>query len=511
MRFFELFAIAGLVGCLAGTNIYAEEVEDLDALFDDVGTTATTMVKEALGTVTAALKNQTTQTTVSISGEHQFEFHAPVIKDHLGFDSYLKAPKIVNEIGVEIEKGDLKIVSAWNADLLVYSGGDQNTLLETTPGENFVQLSTPACKFIFGYQQFGWGSADKLNPTNNLNPKDYAGDIFKYETLPLLAMRAVYYPSDTFSLEAVYAPYEQATSFPIDVAAQIPPELFFQTEISKAEIPYTLESGVAAVRVSMYSALDMALSYTYDFDDYYTPVIRYVSPFDKSLTLVKDRIHRIGWDMKTTVDRFGLWLEACYSLTRDAEMNLYDKRNPYLDWTFGLDFNYGPEDRFYLNFQYTGTYVFDYDDQFFKDYEQGQPDPVQLMMDQEYGRTYYTRALLYRIANQSENQLHGFQLKTEWPLADSKVVPSVVGAYYLPVGYDQEEKTRYGSLLFNPELLYKPMDDVEIALGSYLIYAWHKPTGSDTMDIDWTDRLGMMHDDSNIYLEIRYSWAQDIH
>lgn len=509
MRIGKTITLVTLLNCLFSVPAGAENIDDLDALFNDVGTQAVKMVKESLGNITAGQPNKSGSVAVSISGDHQFEFHVPVIKDYPAFDSYLKAPKFVNEVGLEIEKGDVKIVSFWKANLLVYSGGEQSTLLQTTPGENFVQLSTRVFKFTFGYQQFGWGSADKLNPTNNLNPKDYAGDLFEYKTLPLMAMRAICYPVNSLAIEGVYAPYEQATSFPVEVAKQIPAEIFTQAEINQTEIPYSLESGVAALRLSLYSAVDMALSYTYDFDDYYTPVVRYVSPYEKSLTLVKERVHRVGWDMKTTVDRFGLWLETCYSLTRDREMNMYDKRNPYLDWTFGLDFNYGPEDRFYFNFQYTGTYVFDYDNKFYTDYPRGQPDDTQLMFA-EYGRIFYTRALLYRIANQSESLLHGFQLKTEWLPADSKVVPTVVTAYYLPAGYDHEEKTRYGSLLFNPEILYKPEDDVVIALGAHLICAWHKFPEAEGIEIDWTDRLGMMHDDSNVYLEVCYSWAQDV-
>ncbi|MBN1595153.1 hypothetical protein JW933_04425 [candidate division FCPU426 bacterium] len=488
----------------------AEEARDLNALFDGLDATAEQKPPAGAAPDTGIPAGQEERQGVSFSGEHAFEFHAPVIKDHLDFAGYLKSPKLTNELGLELVRGDLKVVSRWNADLIVEAGGERATLLQSTPAENYVQWSTSDFLFKFGYQHFGWGSADRLNPTNHLNPKDYAGDLFAYETLPLLALSATYYPSNALALEVVYAPYEQATTFPFDLTAQIPADLFSPAEIRQEEIPYSLESGVAGLRLSLFSGLDLSVSYIYDFDEYDTPVVRYTGPLQKSLVLLKERIHRFGLDMKTTLDRFGVWLETCYSLTRDPEAVRYDKRNPYLEWTAGLDFHYGPEERFYLNLQYTGTYVFHYDDRFYADYPQGQPEVTRLLLDTDYARQYYSRALLYRIANQSEGWLHGFMLNLEWPLARSKFIPSLTGVYYLPEQYDRREHTRYGSLLLNPKVAYRPFNAFEVALGAYFIYAWHRTPGGDAMEIDWQERLGRMHGDSNVFLEIRYDWAQEV-
>jgi hypothetical protein len=71
-------------------------------------------------------------------------------------------------------------------------------------------------------------------------------------------------------------------------------------------------------------------------------------------------------------------------------MDSYAKRNPNLAWTLGTDFNYGSDDRFYLNFQYAGKFVRDYDYEFFTDYTNGAPD-VSRMADPEYVKEYYYR------------------------------------------------------------------------------------------------------------------------
>ena len=98
----------------------------------------------------------------------------------------------------------------------------------------------------------------------------------------------------------------------------------------------------------MSGAFDIAASYIYDIDQYYTPEIQVekyqilnkdtkVNPpltaeqlkgsFPssvygiKNITLKRNRIHRIGLDAKTVIDRFGIWGEACLSVTERKMTN----------------------------------------------------------------------------------------------------------------------------------------------------------------------------------------------
>ena len=98
----------------------------------------------------------------------------------------------------------------------------------------------------------------------------------------------------------------------------------------------------------------------------------------------------------------------------------------------------------------------------------------------------------------------------DWPTSNSKIVPSFAGAYFLPVMYDKEEKTRYGSLFLKPEITFKPRDAFSISLGANLMFAWHKLNGSDNVELDRTDKIGRMHDDSNIYFRVQYAWGHDL-
>jgi len=440
-----------------------------------------------------------------LEGVLQPELHVPLLKNHQDFNGYFKAPKVLNELGLSYQQGDLSLESRWALDLVMPPGGKQADLLDARPRQNALSWNPPGWKFGFGYQIFKWGTSDEMNPTDNLNPKDYRRAILEVISIPVLSASATAYLSERFALDAVYIPYAQSYNFPVDVADQIPPSLFAPAEISEVQPPFTAESAVAGARLNLYSTWDLSASYVYDFDPYFTPVIRYGSPLDKSLDLVRERIHRFGLDAKTTLDRFGVWLEACYSLPRGATGGSPARRRPFLSWTLGTDFNYGPGDEFYVNFQYAGTYVVGFDAGFFRDYPGGLPDPLR-MLDPAYAERYLYRALTQRLGDQNEQWLHRFILKLDWPLAHREWTPSFVAVYDLPAGYDRAEKVRYGSLLLNPEIVYAPRDAFQVALGAEWFGAWQKPAGSDRIVNDDSDRLGRFQGDSNLYLEVRYSW-----
>ena len=78
--------------------------------------------------------------------------------------------------------------------------------------------------------------------------------------------------------------------------------------------------------------------------------------------------------------------------------------------------------------------------------------------------------------------------------------------YSLPLLYDKQEKTRYGSLYLNPALQFKIISVLEITIGSNLFFAWQKPK-SGSLEQDKNDKIGMFYKDSNIYLSLEYIWS----
>jgi len=92
------------------------------------------------------------------------------------------------------------------ADLIALSS---NNPYELSLWEAYADLYS----FIFdkldlriGKQRIAWGTADKLNPTDNLNPDDFSGPLNFGEKVPTEAVNATYYLSDEYSLQAIWLP-----------------------------------------------------------------------------------------------------------------------------------------------------------------------------------------------------------------------------------------------------------------------------------------------------------------
>ncbi len=223
-----------------------------------------------------------------------------------------------------------------------------------------------------------------------------------------------------------------------------------------------------------------------------------------SISLERKRIHRFGLDFKTTVGPVGLWGETCYSIGDNFTGPSISIRSPQLDWTAGFDFSYGPDNAWYADIQYTGTYVFNYDSGFFTDYLNGKPDAGK-SGDEAYMKKYYYRAFTQALGSQFEGITHGFVIHSRWPLLDDTVTPSLSLNYFLPVDYDEKEKTRYGRGIIMPDIKWQVSDDLSISAGASFFFALIK--GNDgSLKIDRNDPVGMFYDDSTAYIKLSYAW-----
>lgn len=322
----------------------------------------------------------------------------------------------------------------------------------------------------------------------------------------------------------------------------------------RTEEALSLKRPVAALRANLFTGpVDVSLMYAYDTDQFYTPVIQLeeynplpdalkasavnmavdtavsngiipnnstlVAQLKASLTaninqsvqrissisLERRRIHRMGLDFKTAAGPVGLWGEACYSIGEDPASNDVSIRNPQLDWTAGLDLSYGPDDAWYVNMQYTGTYVFNYDPAFFTDYPDGMPDTNQAG-NAAYMEEYYYRAFTQQLGNQFEGVNHGFVVRSQWPLLNESLIPSLTLSYFLPVNYDEKEKTKLGRGSIMPEVLWKVSDELSLSVGASLFYALIRDKNGALL-IDRNDPLGLFYDDSAAYVRLSYAWS----
>ena len=487
--------------------------------------------------------------TFGINGEQEFEFHFPIIPGYWEFTGPVKAPRFNNNFGIDLIYDNLKVTSNWQFNIILNEWDDWQKLIQVYYQENYIQWTPWKFNFQVGLIEYAWGSADNFNPTDNLNARDLTQgpDAVK---IPALSGAVRFFPMNLLSMELVYIPYKQASLFPVDLTGQIPGQVFNSKELQfntsnpnkpisrvishdKNIVKYDLAldpaNFVLGTKVNLYHRyFDFSLSYVYDWDAYYTPVINLnkesvimrdyngIPGNDiavgnlyrvKSIDLTYKRLHQFGLDFKTNADRFGIWLEIGYSLSEDYLLESDKIRNHKLAWTAGFDFNYGPDQEFYANFQYLGEFIPGYYLDFYNEYDGGLPDPDDAD-DEDYMEQYYYRAFTDKLGGAAQGLLQGLSVRMEWPLWNDLMTPNLVILYLLPLVYDYEQEGRFGSLMINPELDFMPIDSLHICLGAELFYAWHQPK-DENVQINYSDRLGRFHKDSNIYLAVRYKWDME--
>lgn len=430
----------------------------------------------------------------------------------------------------EYRLGDLKLVGA----ALVRDN-------QFVPGETALYYSPGAFRLGIGLQEFSWGVADARNPTDTLNARDYRiGGDSPRKVNPAVALAV--YPADWVSLEAVYEPWKEASDFPKDFRASTQAELDasraklvsqglgalltgYTPKVTAEQTVRDLSRPVYGGRANFYlPGIDLSLSYLYDTDTFYTPVVSldtvaipagvlYAGApavtwyLPENVDLVLKRIHRLGVNAKTTVDRFGLWFEGAYNITEDHEGTNDAIRNDKLAWTTGLDFSFGPSGAYYANLQYVGEFNLGYDAATLKDYP-SDPNALTELTSREYmlKRTY--RSMVQSIGSDSEALMNTATVSLKFPLADSLVTPTLSGAVLVPVGYDDTAQTRIASAFLKPEIDVMPADGVHLLLGADLAYGWVKKAGSSEVTLDTsTDKLGVYTPQNNVYIKVQYKWS----
>jgi hypothetical protein len=328
----------------------------------------------------------------------------------------------------------------------------------------------------------------------------------------------VWYASDKLSVEGVAIPLKPVSQYPEDFAGLITDKAkTLSPNLSPAYVSSTEPKDfVAGAKVNYNSSgVDLSLDYLYDMDQFYTPEIS-IAPTGyplgnpqykiSSVLLERKRIHRFGGDAKTTLGKFGLWLESAYSLTENDGSDDYSVRRNRLDYTLGGDVNYGPNDTYYVNLQYIGTWIPGYD----KDFN-ATVDIADIYTTQSAALDYYQRAMVNALGLETEGLMQGVTCNMKWELANALVTPQVTTVYTMPFMYDKTDETRYGALAVNPEIDLKPVDSFHIKFGADLYYAWHKVKGDDGITLDTaTNAIGAYTPSNNVYLKVEYKWNADV-
>jgi len=434
---------------------------------------------------------------LKLSGDHQFSYRMPAYGDAYDYDGEMKMPMFRSELGLAVTEGQISLVSRWQLDNSPNLGQDSTDQWSNSTRvrnlENYIAWNPEKFRLGFGYQIYAWGVADGRNPTDNLNPRDYTTlEGTKPHKIPILSASANWYPTEEISLETVFEPSATSSVSPIDYQEELNSYGFSKVSYDKPDNKPS--DFIAGGKLNYRSqAVDLSVSYLYDFDALYTPVISNASllPSATDISLERKRIHRLGADAKTTIGKYGVWAETCYSLTGNSDTSDYSERLSRLDYTLGFDFSYGPQDDYYANFQYTGTVIPGFDSS--------------ANTDTSDMRTYYQRMLVGFLGSEREKYLQGLTWNTHWNLAEGNIVPTFTGAYCLPIDYDDSVGTRYGNLLLEPDIDIMPIDSFHIKVGAILSYAWVKKGGKVSLDTT-TDSLGIYTPANNVFISVSYKW-----
>ncbi len=452
---------------------------------------------------------------LSLASEHKSSLRFSYIDEYMNFDEYYRAPKVENTIELDIQYKGLRLISDWKLDLILNRDSSINRVIQAAPLENALFLEQRRFTFSFAYQLFNWGTADSINPTDNLNPRDYTKGP-EPEKLPVFSFAVNYFPVNEVSLEAVYIPFQAGPIFG-NSAVDFLEAQFPSTQVSSNSLEFEPKNFVIGTKASFYlPALDFSLGYIYNFTQASLPVIS-TTPYGSiyipdRIDLNRKRVHQLGFDLRTSIGRFGLWNETGISLVKGYKQDTYELTHPQLNWVIGTDFNYGPNNEHYMNAQYLGFYTFNYDDEFYSDYSDGSPETG---MGEAYYSDYYNRLLNNSSAGISEGLLQGLSLRFDWDFADSFIRPSFTAAYFFPLIYNDKimengnpvSYKRLGGMIAQASIDFMPIDSFHIVIGAELYMSLSRIDGS--IEIDETDRFGSNYKYSTTYVEVSYKWGID--
>lgn len=521
---FFLFITYGLITAQEDPFADMEGLDEMEAAAEE------TMETSSSAKTAVSLKG------FSLLGEHEGYFAVPVDNDDFNLNHGFVSPRLDNEIGFMFKTDTVKLRSMWLFELSPDPYGDTSKQLAISPLENYLSMTFGKVRFDTGWQNIVWGTADELNPTDNINPEDNR-KTYLPKKLPIFTLRSLFYPIPEITIDTVFVPFEQNDIFPYDIVSKLENyQNDLDIDFTIQPMEFSLKNSLVGIRGGYSEKISASISYLYDIDPFYTAdadakiisvptnimigtntlsTNTYV-PY-LSARLYRSRLHRIGADFKTTISRLGLWAEMCLSLPEEKAKTEKPGRDLSFEWTTGLDFNAGENNDLYVNLQYNGHYLHNYDDTIMTDYSQMTsyltPENFSafLMLADPAGtlENIFERLMRYHLIGRREAILHTISAKTEVKLLRGKIKPAIAAAYSIPTGYDKYYGTRPGSLFLNPEILFSPKDSLTIAFGANLVWAWIKTPDDNQYKLDREDRIGQFTEVNAIYLNAGYKWGID--
>lgn len=382
--------------------------DNFDSLFEDIDIT----------------EEDNKETPLSITGEINLEQTIP----YNDIDNFSE-PGLKNKFIISYNTDNIEIVS--DIDVLI-----ANSSSKLNVNESYIKTDVGYNTIKAGYIEYNWGYADSINPTNNLNPKDYSNPM-DINRIPSLSISTEHYFGNN-SIETAFIPVKNSPIYPNGALD------FFPITAAEEEIQ-GYEKSVLGAKINHYGRFDLAVSYIWTIDDYYS--IKEFSVPTMDATLEYQRVHNIGLSAKTITGPFGIWLETNYQ---------YKDINNKADWIVGFDSSFGPEDQGLINMQSFGSYIIDHN----------------------------TETVIDTFNNSLHNSVSqltvGFTGKISYELLNSELKPELTAIYISYVDESYE-------VILKPEVVYSPLDSLNFKMGGSIA-------------------LEELEDLSSCYAGIEYSW-----
>jgi hypothetical protein len=307
-----------------------------------------------------------------------------------------------------------------------------------------------------GKQIIVWGTADRLNPTSNVSP-DNLEDPFDFgEKLGVNAMQATVYLGDV-SVIGIFIPEFGVAELPSGDFAQaftgsmeLPPGLTLRNITQHTLQPESTvdESALYAVKLStVLWEYDVSLSYVSGRDDLplanaaRLTAVDDLGMVDLDVDLIYPNMQVIGADVAGQIKTIGVWAEGALFLpdkvaltttlttlegiqSQGKTVALDDQ--PYFKYVVGMDYTF--KNGWYINAQFIHGFF------------------------HERGQDALSDYLVFRTEKDFLN-------------AELTIAPFGI-ALAIP---DWDELDRNYGLVGIPELTYRPVDNVELILGAYII------------------------------------------
>lgn len=324
--------------------------------------------------------------------------------------------------------------------------------------EAYIDTSLRDLDLRIGKQLIVWGRADRINPTDNLTPRDFTLLVPEDDDQRsgVVAVKATYYLGD-LALTGLWLPYFDPHTIPIRRS----PGVALRERVSHAAFSQW------AIKIEQTGKLvDWSLSFFDGLDLFPDIVIDRVTTSSLDLVLKHRRIRVIGADAATTVGRYGLRAEAAYTFTEDSIGNDPRVKNPSFSLVLGGDRTF--LEYLNMNLQYILRVVVRH-------------RPAREISDSVERGVAIEQAA---IANQVDQVLHGFSLRGGYKWFNETLEAEVASVVFF---------TRR-DFVVRPKVVYALTD------------RWKVTVGADIFRGDPQSLLGRLRDNSTAYVEIRWSF-----